>query len=76
MNFYLSALDELIRHSDENPSIGIILCRQKNNTIVEFAFRDMKKPMGVATYRCDKKLPESLQRFLPKPEEFDELFNV
>ena len=40
MNFYLSALDELVRHSDENPSIGIILCRQKNNTVVEFAFKD------------------------------------
>ena len=75
MNFYLSALDELVKHPDENPSIGIILCRKKNNTVVEFAVKDITKPMGVATFRKGKKLPEHFRKYLPKPEEFDEIFN-
>jgi Uncharacterized conserved protein len=49
LNFYLSVLDEYVKLPDENPSIGIILCRSKSNKTVEFAFRDMSKPMGVAT---------------------------
>ena len=74
MNFYLSALDKLIKHENENPSIGILLCREKNNTVVEFAFMDVNKPMGVATYRCGKNLPKSLQEYLPDAEEFNKLF--
>ena len=49
MNFYLSALDDLIKKQHENPSIGIILCKEKENKIVEYSFRDVNKPMGVAT---------------------------
>lgn len=51
MNYYLSALDEYVRMPDENPSIGIILCRSMSEKKVEFSFRDMTKPMGVAVYR-------------------------
>ena len=58
MNLYLSALDEYVKQSHENPSIGIILCKEKNNTIVEFAFRDFSKPMGVAIYKIASELPE------------------
>lgn len=73
MNFYLSALDEYIKQPHENPSIGIILCREKNNKIVEFAFRDTTKPMGVVTYKTYKDLPEKYRKFLPKIEDLKKL---
>ncbi|MBM3295187.1 MAG: DUF1016 domain-containing protein [Candidatus Aminicenantes bacterium] len=69
MQFYLAALDELVREKDENPSIGIILCKEKRRTIVEYALRDARKPIGVATYRIFKKLPKELEGQLPSPEQ-------
>lgn len=65
LNFYLSALDDLVRLPHENPSIGIILCKKKSKTIVEYAFRDTTKAMGVATYTISAKLPKNLQKYLP-----------
>jgi predicted nuclease of restriction endonuclease-like (RecB) superfamily len=65
MNFYLSALDEYIKKPNENPSIGIILCKEKNNKIVEFSFRNFNTPMGVATYTTSKKLPAKYKNILP-----------
>ncbi|NUM36674.1 MAG: DUF1016 domain-containing protein [Candidatus Brocadiae bacterium] len=65
LNFYLSALDDLVRLPHENPSIGIILCKKKSKTIVEYAFRDTTKAMGVATYTISSKLPKNLQKYLP-----------
>ena len=68
MNYYLSALDEYVKLPDENPTIGILLCRTKNNTEVEFTLRDMSKPLGVATYRSIDELPENY-RSLPSADE-------
>jgi len=68
MNFYLSAVDDLLRHSADQPSIGLILCRTKNGVIAEYALRDMRKPVGVATYRLGKALPDALQAALPSVE--------
>lgn len=65
MNFYLSALDDLIRQSHENPSIGIILCKEKHNKVVEYSFRDFNKAMGVATYKTTEKLPDKYKDTLP-----------
>ena len=62
LNFYLSALDEFVRQSDEAPSIGIILCKEANRNIVEFAVRDYTKPMGVATYRTRNEMPEQCKK--------------
>ena len=73
MNYYLSALDEYVRMPDENPSIGIILCRSMSEKKVEFAFRDMTKPMGVVTYRSTQELPEQYQQILPSAEELKKL---
>lgn len=73
LNFYLSALDDLVRLPDENPSIGIILCRSKNEKTVEYAFRDMTKPMGVATYKSAGELPEQYNNILPSAEELKKL---
>jgi len=73
MNFYLSALDDLVRLPHENPSIGIILCKSKSQRIVEYAFRDTTKPMGVATYKMAKKLPPQYRNLLPDAERLKEL---
>lgn len=70
MNFYLSAVDAQLRHADDAPSIGIILCKGKNEVIVEYALRDSQKPMGVAEYRLSTALPERLQAELPTVAEF------
>lgn len=65
LNFYLSATDDLLRHSDDQPSIGILLCKSKNKVIAEYALRDMNKPMGVSTYQLMESLPQQLQSSLP-----------
>lgn len=69
MQFYLAALDRQVRLEDENPSIGIILCKEKKRTVVEYALHDARKPIGVATYEITKTLPKNLKGQLPPPEE-------
>jgi predicted nuclease of restriction endonuclease-like (RecB) superfamily len=73
MQFYLSALDDKIRLPDENPSIGIIICKEKDRTIVEYTLRDTSKPIGVATYKITSKLPKNLRKQLPSPEQIQKL---
>ncbi|MBR4838658.1 MAG: DUF1016 family protein [Bacteroidales bacterium] len=73
LNFYLSALDEYVKLPNENSSIGIVLCKNKDEKTVEFAFRDIHKPMGVATYRTSAELPKQYQGILPTPEELMKL---
>ena len=73
MQFYLAALDDRIKLEDENPSIGIILCKDKSKTIVEYTLRDSKKPIGISTYRVLKSLPKELKKELPSPEQIQEL---
>ncbi|MBN8486525.1 MAG: DUF1016 family protein [Burkholderiales bacterium] len=68
MQFYLAALDRQVRQADENPSIGIILCKEKSRTIVEYALHDANKPIGVATYQITSTLPQDLAGQLPPPE--------
>ncbi len=73
MNFYLSTLDEYIKQPHEQPAIGIILCREKNMKTVEFSFRDMHKPMGVATYKTSNQLPKQFKGALPTAETLKKL---
>ncbi len=73
MQFYLAALDRQVREKGENPSIGIILCKEKRRTIVEYALYNATKPIGVATYRIVKRLPKELKGQLPGPEEIAKL---
>ncbi len=73
MQFYLTALDRQVREKGENPSIGIILCKEKHRTIVEYALYNTTKPIGVATYRIVKRLPKELKGQLPGPEEIARL---
>lgn len=70
MNFYLSAVDDQLRHPDDQSSIGIILCKSRNELIVEYALRDTTKPMGVSQYRLATALPAQLEGQLPTREEF------
>lgn len=68
-NFYLTALDEQEKLPEENSSIGIIICRNKNRTVVEYALKSATVPMGVATYKISNELPEEMEKLLPGPEE-------
>jgi predicted nuclease of restriction endonuclease-like (RecB) superfamily len=73
MQFYLTALDKQAREKGENPSIGIILCKEKSRTIVEYALHQAKRPIGVAAYRIVKRLPRELKGQLPAPEDIAKL---
>ncbi len=79
MNLYLSAVDDLLRHPDDKPTIGLLLCKGKDRLVVEYALRDVTKPIGIAEWetRLMATLPEELKRSLPTVEELEaELENV
>jgi hypothetical protein len=61
MNFYLSAVNDLLRHPDDQPSIGIILCKTKERIVAEYALRDINQAIGIAEYRLAESLPEKLR---------------
>lgn len=69
MNFYLSAVDDLLRHPQDGLSIGLILCKEKDRIVVEYALRDTHKPMGVAQYKLTEALPDQLKSELPTSED-------
>ena len=71
LNFYLSVVDTLLKRQDDQATIGLLLCRDKNNIEVEFALRDMNKPMGVSEYTRVEALPDSLKGALPTVEEIE-----
>lgn len=73
LSTYLSALDTYVKKPHENPAIGIILCRDMNQSFVEFAIRDYDKPMGVATYSASKDMPERFRNALPDIEDLKKL---
>ncbi len=73
LNFYLSAVDDLLRHETDQPTVGILLCKTKDDVVVEYALRDMNKPIGVAGWetRLVESLPEGLKGSLPSVEELE-----
>lgn len=71
LNFYLSAVDNLVKQADDKPTIGILLCRDKNNIEAEFALRDINKPMGVSEFQFTEVLPDNLKSDLPTIEEIE-----
>lgn len=75
MQFYLAALDRHVREKDENPSIGIILCKDKDRTVVEYAVSESKKPIAVAQYKISNKLSKKLQKELPTPKDMIRLLD-
>jgi len=72
LNFYLTAVDEEVKTPGDNPSIGLILCRDRDNVVAEYALRDLNKPIGVSRYELCATLPESLKASLPTLEEVEE----
>lgn len=72
MQFYLTALDETVKAKHENPSIGIIICKEKNRTVVEYALKRSQTPIGVANYTISEELPDYMKDFLPSSEEIAE----
>lgn len=74
MNFYLSAVDDLLRHAEDRPSIGLVLCKTKKRLVVEYALRDLSKPIGVSSYELKlvDSLPDELRGRLPTIEELEE----
>jgi len=72
MQFYLTALNETVKHEDENSSIGIIICKEKDRTVVEYALKDSKTPIGVAQYTLKKSLPKEMKQLLPSASEIVE----
>jgi len=74
MNLYLSAVDDLLRHQDDRSAIGLILCKDKNRIIVEYALRDTHKPIGVSSYVTTQALPDELKGNLPTIEELEREF--
>jgi len=73
MQFYLAALDDKVRLPDENPSIGIIVCKSKKRMRVEYALKVSTAPIGVATYTFHSELPEDMRKLLPSPDEIAEI---
>jgi predicted nuclease of restriction endonuclease-like (RecB) superfamily len=72
LNFYLSAVDSLIKQEEDKPTIGILLCRDKNNIEAEFALRDINKPMGISEFQFTEIVPEELKSSLPSIEEIEQ----
>lgn len=72
VNFYLNLLDDFVKEKDENPSIGIILCNQRDHFEVEYSLRNIDKPVGVAEYRLTRELPDYLKGTLPDVEQLEE----
>jgi len=73
MQFYLAALDDIMKLPEENPSVGIIVCKNKNRTKVEYTLRTTNRPIGVATYSFYDDLPEEFRSMLPSPEKIADI---
>lgn len=69
LNFYLSAVDSILKKDADNPSIGLLLCKSKNDLVAEYALKDMSKPIGVSEYKVTSNLPEDLSKQLPSIED-------
>ena len=69
LNFYLSAVDGILKSEHDNPTIGLLLCKSKNNIVAEYALKDMSKPIGVSEYKVTRDLPENLSKQLPSIED-------
>jgi predicted nuclease of restriction endonuclease-like (RecB) superfamily len=71
LNFYLSAVDDMLRHESDNPSIGILLCKERDRLTAEYALRDINKPIGVSEYKLSDFVPQELADTLPSAEDIE-----
>jgi predicted nuclease of restriction endonuclease-like (RecB) superfamily len=72
LNFYLSVVDDILRDQNDNPTIGILLCKTKDNVLAEYALKDINKPIGISEYNLSKALPEKIRTGLPTIEQLEE----
>ena len=75
LNFYISTVDAVLKSKDDNPTIGILICKSKDNTIVEYSLKDIHKPIGVSEYLITKNLPEKFKSSLPSIQEIEEVLS-
>ena len=77
MNFYLSAIDDILKHKNDEPTIGLLLCKTKNKVVAEYALRDVNTPIGIAEYntKVEKSLNKKLKEALPSIEEIEAEFS-
>ena len=73
LNFYLSAADDLLRTASDAPTLGLLLCESRGGSVVEYALRDVAKPIGVSTYRVTRQLPAPLRTEIPSIEDLKEV---
>ena len=71
LNFYISAVDELMKTEQDNPTIGLLLCKNKRGMIAEYSLRDIEKPIGVSEYKLFKNLPKEYENILPSAEDIE-----
>jgi hypothetical protein len=71
LNFYLSALDAQVKAPEDQPTIGLLLCKEKNRLVAEYALRGVAKPMGVAEYQLMREVPEALETGLPSIDQIE-----
>ena len=71
LNFYVSAADHLLKDDNDNPSIGLLVCKSKNETVVKWAFEGIDRPLGIATYELDEVLKKTLAEKLPSIEDIE-----
>jgi len=76
LNFYLSAVDGLLKKEHDNPSIGILLCKNKRGLIVEYSLKDVTKPIGISEYRLLEKLPKEYEKVLPSIDDIRSRINL
>lgn len=76
INFYVSAVDELLKQEDDNPTIGLLICKSKDRTMVEWSFRGMTQPLSVAAYKINEALEENLVKMLPTEEELKRIIET
>lgn len=71
LNFYLNVADEVLKHSTDNPSIGLLICKSKSSIVAEYSLKGLKNPIGIAEYQLTHLLPDSFKESLPSPEELE-----
>ena len=71
LNFYISAIDGLLKSERDNPTVGILICKSKNNTVVEYSLKNLNTPIGVSEYLLTKELPDEFKSSLPTIEEIE-----
>lgn len=76
LNFYVSAVDELMKQPDDNPTIGLLICKSKDDTVVEWSFRGMNRPLGVAEYQLREFISEKAAKLLPTEKELRDIIDT